>query len=277
MDKSLMPKAFTSHHHSYSSTIDSLKPPTPTNTTHTSQFSTPSSSPMLIYTYDNVVHGFSALLFEAELASVKKSQGYVSAYIDRKFQLHNTHTPEFLSLNLSSGLWPALNYSEDVIVGVVDSRVWPESLSFKEDGFREDGMRSSPIPARWKGMCKVGQEFNASMCNSKLIGARYFNKGLIAAGEPNLTISINLPRDTEGHGTHTASTVAGNYVNGASFFEYAEETVKGLASRARVAVYKVFRDPYFAYYSDIIVGIDQAVTDGVNILSLWLPLGSFFL
>ncbi|GMP45280.1 hypothetical protein CsSME_00013857 [Camellia sinensis var. sinensis] len=103
MDKSLMPKAFTSHHHWYS-TIDSLKPPTLTDTTHTSQFSTPSSPPKLIYTYDNVVHGITALLSEAELASVKKSQGYVLAYIDRKFQLHTTHTPEFLSLNPLSGL-----------------------------------------------------------------------------------------------------------------------------------------------------------------------------
>ncbi|KAL7164641.1 hypothetical protein ACSBR2_040522 [Camellia fascicularis] len=127
-------------------------------------------------------------------------------------------------------------------------------------------------------MCEVRQEFNAFICNSKLIGARYFNKrGLIATGEPNLTISMNSAQHTEGHFTQTALTIAGNYIKGASFFGYAEGTVKGLAPRARVAVYKVFWDPYSAYTFDIIAGIDQIVTDGVDMLSLWLPLGSSFL
>ncbi|KAL7262164.1 hypothetical protein ACSBR1_000524 [Camellia fascicularis] len=113
-------------------------------------------------------------------------------------------------------------------------------------------MRTSPIPAKWKGTCEVGQEFNASMCNSKLIGARYFNEGLIGA-RPNITISMNSARDTDGHGTHTASTAAGNFVESASFFGYAEGIARLLA-----------------HESDFLAGIDQSVADGVDILSLSL-------
>ncbi|THF96874.1 hypothetical protein TEA_021284 [Camellia sinensis var. sinensis] len=259
MDKSLMPKAFTSHHDWYYSTVDSLKPTIPIVTTTSSQYS--KTPPRLIYTYNNVAHGFCALLSQDELETLKKSLGFISAYNDKQIKLCITHTPEFLSLNPSTALWPASNYGKDVIVGLVDTGVWPESLSF-----RDDGMRTSPILAKWKGKCEVGQEFNASMCNSKLIGARYFNKGLIGA-RPNITISMNSARDTDGHGTHTASTTAGNFVESALFFGYADGIARGLAPRARLAVYKVFRDEG-AHKSDFLVGIDQAVADGVDILSL---------
>ncbi|KAK8551961.1 hypothetical protein V6N12_040578 [Hibiscus sabdariffa] len=101
MDKSFMPKAFASHLSWYSSIVDSLR-----------STGNPESSPSLIYSYDSGAHGFSAVLSAYELEKLKMSPGFVSAYPDRAATIDTTHTPEFLSLNSYSGLWPASNYGE---------------------------------------------------------------------------------------------------------------------------------------------------------------------
>ncbi|PON94210.1 Subtilase [Trema orientale] len=251
MDLSAMPKAFNDHHSWYSATLLSSFSENVSQTT--------SINSKLIYSYTHVIKGFSATLTAEELRAIKTSPGYVSSIKDVPVKVDTTHSSQFLGLNSNSGAWPDSNYGKDVIIGLVDTGVWPESESFGDDGMTE-------IPSRWKGECESGTQFNSSLCNKKLIGARFFNRGLIAMN-PNVTIAVNSTRDTDGHGTHTSTTAAGNYVSGASYFGYADGTARGVAPRARVAMYKALWEEG-AYASDIIAAIDQAITDGVDVLSL---------
>ncbi|KAK7858186.1 subtilisin-like protease sbt1.9 [Quercus suber] len=228
MDMTFMPKAFTNHHNWYSSTIHSLK----------TQIMHHQNTMSLHHHFYIAIHGFAALLSQDELEALKKSPGF--------FQ--TTRTPEFLSLNPNTGLWLASNQGE----GVIDTGILPESKSFNDDGMTKN-------PKRWKGKCEEAQEFNAS-CNKKLIGARSFGKGLIA-NKPGFNISRH------GWSWNINFIVAGNYVKGAFFFGYTSGTASGVAPRAKLAMYKV-TGKSSTYESDVIAAIDQAITDGVDAISL---------
>ncbi|XP_062158535.1 subtilisin-like protease SBT3 [Alnus glutinosa] len=264
MDLSAMPKAFSSHHNWYMATLASvLETSQLSSSTNTYTSFSPSSS-KLIYSYSHVINGFTASLSPSEHDALKSSPGYVSSIRDLPVKADTTHSAQFLGLNDNSGAWPNSNFGQDIIIGLVDTGIWPESKSFNDNGMSE-------VPSRWKGECDGGNQFNSSLCNKKLVGARFFNKGLIAK-DPNATKTIsNSTRDIDGHGTHTSSTAAGNFVEDASYFGYAPGTAIGIAPKARVAMYKALWDEG-GMTSDIIAAIEQAILDGVDVISISLGL-----
>ncbi|GLJ35476.1 hypothetical protein SUGI_0713500 [Cryptomeria japonica] len=249
MMKSMKPEHFSLHEHWYHSIL-----------THATSNASTSDPSLLLYTYEVVLHGFAAKLTSAQATALESVDGCLAVIPSALYKLHTTRSPQFLGLTDGSGLWTQnLNRGEDVIVGMVDSGIWPESESFHDEGL-------GPVPSRWKGECESGERFSSSNCNRKLIGARFnFSVGYKShVGEDFIS-----PRDNHGHGTHTASTAAGSAVKGASYNGFGNGTAMGMAPAARLAIYKVcWGQKGDCDASDIAAAMEKAVQDGVDIISI---------
>ncbi|KAI3919071.1 hypothetical protein MKW98_016624 [Papaver atlanticum] len=247
------PSVFPSHQDWYTSTLQSL--PAHLSPSH------PRGS--IIYTYKNVFHGFAAPLTPSQASHLHLQPGFLAILPQEIHQLHTTRTPHFLGLSDNSGLWPGSEYGDDIIIGVLDTGIWPESQSFNDSSI------ANPVPKRWKGICESGPDFPSTSCNKKIIGARFYYKGIEAKVKHKLneTRDSKSPRDTDGHGTHTASTAAGSVVKNAGLYEYGVGEAKGMATKARIAAYKICWSDGCAA-ADILAAIDQAVADGVDVISL---------
>ncbi|KAK6926335.1 PA domain [Dillenia turbinata] len=258
MDRAVMPKLFSNHREWYSSTVKSV-------ISRTEKEDVIDEEDKIIYYYDTAFHGVAAQLTEDEAQRLEKGHGVVSVFSETVYRLHTTRSPMFLGLEPadSTSDWSEKLAHNDVIVGVLDTGIWPESPSFNDTGMTR-------VPTHWRGDCETGRAFSKHHCNRKIVGARVFYHGYEAAsGKINEQEEYKSPRDQDGHGTHTAATVAGSPVHGANLLGYAYGTARGMAPGARVAAYKVCWVGG-CFSSDILSAVDQAVADGVNILSISL-------
>uniref|UniRef100_A0ACD5ZAC1 Uncharacterized protein n=1 Tax=Avena sativa TaxID=4498 RepID=A0ACD5ZAC1_AVESA len=226
-----------------------------------------SPAPRVLYSYSHAATGFAARLTARQAARLASSPSVLAVLPDKRQQLHTTLTPSFLGLSPSSGLLAASNGATDVVIGVIDTGVYPEGRpSFDAD------QSLPPPPRKFRGGCVSAPSFNGSaLCNGKLVGAKFFHKGQEAAlgRTVGVTAEPESPLDTNGHGTHTSSTAAGSAVADASFFDYARGTAVGMAPGARIAVYKACWDDGCAD-SDILAAFDEAIADRVDVISVSL-------
>jgi subtilisin family serine protease len=252
----------------------------------------------LIYRYRFGLNGFAARMHPSQAHKLESLPEVLHVWEDEIRPLATTHSLDFLGLfDTDVGLRgaPGLD-GEDVIIGFIDSGVAPEHPALQdtreadrpgacqgdwaENTFlgkwlcrrfdkREDILIFEP-PENWNGVCQSGEQFEATDCDNKLIGARYFVDGAQASG-PIDEGEIRSARDVDGHGTHTATTAAGNRVK-ASIFTSFIGRVEGVAPRARVAVYKACwlrpgDQRASCNTSDLANAIDAAVADGVDIIN----------
>lgn len=226
--------------------------------------------------YDFTVtnNGVAAHLTGRQAARLDKMRGVIAVSPDRKQQVDTTDSPSFLGLDAAGGLWEQLGGPDDagagVVVGIVDTGIWPESDAFA-------GGTDLPVPATWSGQCEPGERFTPRTCNDKLVGARYYLRGF--GRQFVATTDFLSPRDWSGHGSHTASTAAGNHGTDVAIDGHAIGSGSGMAPGAKVAAYKVCWegrpgvDPG-CFNSDSVAAINQAVLDGVDVLNYSIGGGS---
>lgn len=227
-----------------------------------------------VYDYTVAFNGFAANLTTEEAATIARQPGVALVVRGNVYQLHTDNSPKYLGLTASGGPWVRGFDGEDVVVGILDTGIWPEHPSFADDG------SFGPAPDSFNGSgCDFGNEdFNSNdspfVCNNKLLVARSFGLAIHGGTGASLPQGEYLSaRDANGHGSHTASTAAGNSEVMASIFGQDFGVISGIAPRARIAAYKTCWPG--CHESDIVAAIEQAVSDGVDVLNLSLG-GAFF-
>lgn len=224
----------------------------------------------LLYNYDYTIAGFAATLTPAQAAAVARSAAVESVVPDELRQLDTSRTPTFLGLTGAGGAWSKLGgpgrAGDKVIVGSIDSGFVPENASFGP--MVTTAASDAAVAAKFSGSCDPGDEAPLVTCNNKVIGAQDFRAGF---GNVNAADFLSA-RDYAGHGSHTASTAAGNDGVAAIVDGQNLGTISGMAPQARLAVYKVCWEGVNAAQtgcasSDSVAAIDMAVADGVDVIN----------
>ncbi|KAI3916796.1 hypothetical protein MKW98_026267 [Papaver atlanticum] len=218
-----------------------------------------------IYSYKHIVNGFAIHTTSSQAKILESARGVKLVEKDRGAKLMTTYSPQYLGL--PAGVWSQeggyRNAGEGIVIGVIDTGINPMHPSFAYDPTNPFMSNLS----RFSGACETGPRFDVSACNGKIVSARYFSAGAQAVTPLNSSIDFLSPFDAVGHGSHVASTAAGNsmvpvIMNG-FFYGFAS----GMAPRARIAVYKAIF-PSVGTVADVVSAIDQAIIDGVDILTL---------
>lgn len=222
----------------------------------------------ILHSYTHTFNGFSVVMTADEAQRLQQHPDVVGVWLDEPMQLDTANTPEFLGLNGADGQHTLGVKGENVVIGIIDSGIWPESPSFADDG-------SYPALESYTGVCDSGLDETFS-CNNKLIGARYFNQAFTSVYnlQPGEYVS---PRDADSHGTHVAATAGGNERVQAIIDGQPAGFVTGIAPRARIAAYKACWNSSYTsptgvaergcFGGDTMAAIDAAVADGVDVIN----------
>ncbi len=216
--------------------------------------------------YVNAVNGFSAIMSYSDALALAAQPEVALVAPDELRQPTTDNSPSYLGLTDPAGSWQTGYDGEGVLVGVIDTGIWPEHPSFADDG----SLPPAPTLDDSRPNCEFGNtSHNADdapfTCNDKLVGARQMLDTYRSIVGADLR-EYDSARDDNGHGTHTASTAAGNWGIPASILGSELGNISGMAPRAQIVAYKAL-GTLGGFTSDLAAAIDQAVADGVDVIN----------
>jgi uncharacterized repeat protein (TIGR01451 family) len=223
--------------------------------------------PEVVHRYRHALNGFALVLDEDKAERVRTLPGVSSVQAETVRRTQTDNTPDFLGLTDTGGLWDQGFKGESVVVGVLDSGIWPEHPSFAETSPGDRHVHTNPLgTGNFLGVCDSSDpSYDPTFpCNDKLIGAWDFT----GFG----------PRGSYPHGTASAGVAAGNPLIVVSIPGQTNTgsapNMSGMAPRANVIAYRGCQYPDYCLTPDLAAAIDQAVADGVDVINYSIGGGS---
>jgi len=204
----------------------------------------------VIYHYTNANNGIAVQLTPDEARLVSGMPGVVFVQRDLERELETDNGPAWIG---APGIWDDLagNQGEGIIIGVIDTGINPDNPSFAAVGPNDGYVHVNPYGSGNYTPGSYCDDPAVTFCNDKLIGAWDYVNG----GDPT---------DTDGHGSHTASTAAGNFVTATVEAPTATftRTISGVAPHANIIAYSAC-----CTLSALSAAIDQVIADGVDVVN----------
>lgn len=211
-----------------------------------------------------------------KVGAILSIPGVVAVQSDSLRQPLTDSSPGFIG---ATSLYPSLggnaNAGKGVIFGVLDSGAWPEHPSLADKG------NLAAPPAKADGTartCDFGDNpltpaTDVFVCNHKLIGGKAFLDTYLSSPTRAAAEVYKTARDSDGHGTHTGTTSAGDVISSAKVLGVERGPIQGIAPGAWVSVYKVCgADGCFS--SDSAAAVEQAILDGVKVINFSISGGT---
>jgi uncharacterized repeat protein (TIGR01451 family) len=224
------------------------------------------------FQYLYAINGMAVELSAGEAAWLATMPGVARVSPDQSYLITTDVGPGLIG---APGIWEGTNtgglpgtYGEGVLVGILDTGINMDHPSFADVG--GDGYdHTNPFGSgSYVGWCKPGHgKYDPKLvCNDKLVGVWDF--------VDVLGYETDGPEDNNGHGSHTASTVAGNFTEYTyvSSMSVITATISGVAPHANIIAYDVCEDNTCPT-SSVVAGIEQAILDGVDVLNESIGIG----
>lgn len=206
------------------------------------------------FRYLNVLNAFAAVMSPEEAIALKGMATVKEVYPDEVYKLETDVSPAFVGVDKiwddSATAGVASTKGEGIIAGIIDTGINMDHPSFAAVGPVDGYVHVNPYGAGvYKGLCASNP--SNYICNSKLVGVYTYVSGL--TGE-----------DHHSHGSHTASTVAGNRLS--LSYNGAAVTISGMAPHANVISYQVCSEDGCANSAST-AAVNQAIADNVDVIN----------
>ena len=217
---------------------------------------TRTSASEVLYHYTTVMNGFAMNVKYGQLEDIKKMPGVKTAYVARTYEIE----PDMTTSNgmIESEVAHALDYNgEGMVVAILDTGLDTAHEAFAVEGLSAEGLASAKITEEVVTNAKATD----NVADGQYISAKVPFAYDYADKDNEVTPSVEAVEVySNDHGTHVASTVAGN-----------STTIQGVAPQAQLVIMKVFSDAgKGASTEDILAGLEDAVKLHVDTINMSL-------